>query len=98
VYSANPAIVASGANISISDVLANAILDYILYRAYSKDADYTAHQGRAAQHFQLFMTSVTGKSQIDLQSTPNNVRKMGPEDNTGPAQNANQRLSAAQQG
>jgi hypothetical protein len=86
VYSADPAAASSGGNISIPDVFANAILDYMLYRAYSKDSDYTAQSARATAHFQMFMTSVTGKSQIDQMSTPNNVRKMGPEQNTGPAQ------------
>lgn len=86
VYSADPAAVTAGQNISIPDVFANAILDYVLYRAYSKDADYTAHSQRAAAHFGMFMTSVTGKSQIDNSTSPNNVRKMGPEQATGPAQ------------
>lgn len=89
VYSADPAAVSAGGNLSIPDVFANAVLDYILYRAYSKDADYTAQAGRAAAHFQMFMTSVTGKAQVDAVTTPNNVRKMGPEQNTGIAQNPN---------
>lgn len=86
VYAADPAAVTAGQNISIPDVFANAILDYVLYRAYSKDADYTAHSARAGAHFQMFMTSVTGKAQIDGLTTPNNVRKMGPEGATGVAQ------------
>lgn len=86
VYSADPTVVTAGQNISIPDVYANAILDYMLYRAYSKDADFTAHSARAAAHFQMFMTSVTGKAQVDAATTPNNVRKMGPEQGTGPAQ------------
>lgn len=86
VYSGDPAVVAAGANISIPDVFANAILDYILYRAYSKDADYTAHSARATMHFQMFMTSMTGKTQIDNMTTPNNVRRLGPAQDTGAAQ------------
>lgn len=86
VYSADPAVIAAGANIGLPDVFANAILDYMLYRAYSKDADFNAHAARAGTHYQMFMTSVTGKVQIDGMTTPNSVRKMGPEQNTGPAQ------------
>ena len=86
VYSADPATVASGDNIGVPDVYANAILDYILYRAYSKDADFSAQQSRANTHYQLFMTSVTGKAQIDAVTTPNNVRKLGQEQATGAAQ------------
>lgn len=86
VYAAEPAVVTAGQDLSVPDIFANVVLDYVMYRAYSKDADYTAHQARAASHFQMFMTSVTGKAQIDTMTTPNNVRKMGPEQNTGPAQ------------
>ena len=86
VYSANPATVAAGDNLGVPDVYGNAVLDYILYRAYSKDADYTAQQARAAAHYQMFMTSVTGKAQVDAFATPNNVRKLGPEQSTGAAQ------------
>lgn len=86
VYAAEPTVVTAGQDLSVPDIFANVVLDYVMYRAYSKDADYTAHQARAASHFQMFMTSVTGKAQIDTMTTPNNVRKMGPEQNTGPAQ------------
>ena len=86
VYAAEPATVTAGQDLSVPDIFANVVLDYVLYRAYSKDADYTAHQQRAAAHFQMFMTSVTGKAQVDNLTTPNNVRKMGPEGATGVAQ------------
>lgn len=89
VYSADPTVVAAGQNISLPDIYANAILDYILFRAFSKESDFAAQQQRADTHYKLFWTSITGKSMGDKTSTPNNVRKLGPEENTGPAQYPN---------
>lgn len=83
VYSADPAVIAAGDNISIPDIYANAILDYMLYRAYSKDMDISPQRERANTHYQLFMNSIVGKGKIDAFSSPNNVRKMGPEQSTG---------------
>lgn len=87
VYSANPATIAAGANIGLPDIYANAILDYILFRAFSKESDYSANASRADAHYKLFWTSITGKTMGDKVSTPNNVRKLGTEENTGEAQN-----------
>lgn len=89
VYSANPATVSAGQNIALPDIYANAILDYILFRAFSKESDFSANAQRADNHYKLFWTSITGKSMGDKVSTPNNVRKLGPEENTGPAQYPN---------
>ena len=77
VYSANPTTVALNANLSIPDIYANAVMDYVLYRAYGKDAEYAANQQRAATHYQLFLTSVTGKTQIDVITNPNIDRASG---------------------
>ena len=45
-------------NVSVKDIYGNALLDYILYRAYSKDSDYAGNAGRAAAHFQAFALSM----------------------------------------
>lgn len=86
VYSKDPTTVSAGENIGLPDIYANAILDYMLYRAYSKDMDFAPQQARAQTHYQLFMNSIVGKGRIDAFSTPNNTRKMGPELQTGVAQ------------
>ena len=36
-----------------------------------KDAEYTGNNQRAGNHYQLFMASVTGKSQLDMITNPN---------------------------
>ena len=71
VYSANPATVTASDNLSIPDVFANAVMNYVLYMAYMKDAEYASNAQRAQSHFALFTQSVMGKSQIDNISNPN---------------------------
>lgn len=78
IYSANPATVTQGGNLSIPDIFANAIMNYVLYMAYMKDAEYATNAQRAATHFQLFMATVTGKAQIDVMSNPNADRRPPP--------------------
>lgn len=75
VYSANPATVTLSDNLSIPDIFANAIMNYVLYMAYMKDAEFAGNQQRASSHFQLFTASVTGKGQIDAISNPNIERR-----------------------
>jgi hypothetical protein len=71
IYSANPATVVEASNLSVPDIFANAIMNYVLYMAYMKDAEYATNAQRASSHYNLFMSSLTGKSQIDVMSNPN---------------------------
>ena len=64
----------SGANtttILLDDIYANAITDYILYRAYSKDAEYAANSQRAANHQAAFTGSIGAKTSTDAAVTEN---------------------------
>lgn len=70
VYSSNPTTIALDANLGVPDVFANAVLDYVLYRGYMKETE-TAEQQRASMHYQLFMTSLGSKTQIDAITSPN---------------------------
>jgi Family of unknown function (DUF6682) len=60
--------------LSIDDSYLNAIVDFMLYRAYSKDADYAANAQRAAQHYQVFQAELGDKSGIDTAFNPRNGR------------------------
>jgi hypothetical protein len=73
VYSASPTNIASvGSNtIEVDDIYANAIIDFVLYRAYMKDAEFAGNQQRASGHYNLFLTSVSGGSQIQQALSPN---------------------------
>jgi len=59
-----------GDNISISDIYTNALLDYIMYRAFSKDTEY-ANPNKAANYYQMFRQSLGLKAQIDMTTDPN---------------------------
>ena len=71
IFSANPTTVAQNGNLDIPDIYANAVMNYVLYMAYMKDAEYAGNNQRAANHYRLFTASVTGKGQIDVITTPN---------------------------
>jgi len=71
IYSANPAAVTQSDDLEIPDIYGNAVMNYVLYMAYMKDAEYAGNSQRAANHYQIFTTSVTGKGQVDAITTPN---------------------------
>jgi hypothetical protein len=68
-----PADIAIGASILVNDEYAEALLDYVLFRAFSRDADYTENAQRAIAHWQNFLM-VVGK--LD-QKTMDNIAKKG---------------------
>ena len=45
-------------NVSIPDIYGNALLDYILYRAYSKDSEYAGNAQRAQAHYTAFTNTL----------------------------------------
>lgn len=72
IYSRSPTSLANLATaITLNDIYMNVILDYILYRAYSKDTDYAGNQTRAANHYNGFNNSLGVKSQAEVASSPN---------------------------
>jgi len=75
IYSGNPAVVTLSDSLSIPDIFANAILNYVLYMAYMKDAEFAGNANRASTHFQLFTASVTGKGSVDAMTNPNMERR-----------------------
>lgn len=69
-YSAMPATVSVGQAIGIEDIYANALLDYVLYRAYLKDAEYTQNADRATLHYKAFLAALGAKESIDSSVEP----------------------------
>jgi hypothetical protein len=51
--------------IAIDDSFLNPILDFMLYRAYTKDADYAENGARAQAHFAVAQQSLGEKTQVD---------------------------------
>ena len=72
VYSGAPTDLANtSATISVDDIFANAIIDYVLFRCYLKDAEYAGNQQRAGTHFQLFSSSLGAGGQAQFNVSPN---------------------------
>lgn len=51
--------------VNIDDIYVNAIVDYVLYRAFLKDAEVAANAARAASHLGAFNTSLGIKTAVD---------------------------------
>lgn len=56
--------------IKLDDIYLSPITDWILYRAYSKDAEYGANEQRAAAAFQTFNGAIGTKTQVDAAVSP----------------------------
>jgi hypothetical protein len=71
VYSAAPTAVAAGGVISIDDIYANALLDYVMFRAYSKDAEYAANAQLAVAYYTSFANGIGLQIKNSQQRNPN---------------------------
>ena len=73
VYSNSPTDLANtSAVISVDDIYANAIMDYVLFRAYQKDSEYAGNAQRAGTHYQLFLQCIGQCMQAQELISPNN--------------------------
>jgi hypothetical protein len=70
VYAASPADVAENAPILVDDVYATALVNYIMYRAYSKDAEYAANAALATAYYGQFMTLLGAKVAAEQVTAP----------------------------
>jgi hypothetical protein len=52
-------------NLDVPDMYGNVIIDYILYRAYTKDSEYAGNAQRAVSHYQAFANALG----IEVQGT-----------------------------
>lgn len=57
--------------IQVPDIYANCLLDYVLFRAYSKDADYAGNAERSAGHYAMFTAALGVKQQNEVSINPN---------------------------
>lgn len=71
VYTAQPTDASLGGNITLDDVYSTPLTNYILYRAYSKDAEYAANPTLAAAYYQAFQGQLQGKVTAEGATNPN---------------------------
>ena len=75
VYSKTPTDLSSASsNLDIDDIYANAVIDYVLFRAYQKDSEYAGNAQRAQTHYQLFLNCIGQGMQAQELLSPNNDR------------------------
>ena len=60
-------------NISLPDIYGNAVLDYILYRAYTKDSEYAGNANRAQAHYAAFNNALGNEIKATVAVAPNPV-------------------------
>lgn len=83
IYGASPTALAdaaltNSAVISVDDIYQTVLIDYILYRAYSKDAEYAADAQRSQFHQQAYMNLLTGKAKLETVFDPNSAAPFNP--------------------
>lgn len=61
---------ATAETIRIADGFSNALLDYVLYRAFSKDAEVASNAARAVAYYQSFQAALGVKGQAEAASQP----------------------------
>jgi len=75
IYSATPvALTTVGQTMTLQDQYLNPVLDWVLYRAYTKDASYAGNLERAQVHLQNFANSLQVKMTIQWASSVNSAR------------------------
>ena len=52
--------------INTADIFANALIDYVLYRAYSKDSGIASNAGRAEAYYSTFVASVGAEGKATI--------------------------------
>ncbi len=71
VYSVSPEpCVGEQSALTINEIYANTLLNYILFRAYSKDNDFAANDPKSKSYYQLFAAQVGIKAGADKATEP----------------------------
>lgn len=71
IYVAAPADATLVSTITLDDIFVTALVNYILYRAYSKDAEFAANASAAAAYYQAFQGNLAGKAGAEAGTNPN---------------------------
>lgn len=71
-YSQSPVeITVTSTELVNEDIYAGALVDYVCYRAFSKDSEYAGNAQRAVVHYQQFANSLGVGRKISIISSPN---------------------------
>lgn len=71
IYTKNPTdCTTSSSSLALHDIYTDALLNYVLYRAYSKDAEFAANASLSGQYLQIFSSMLGIKTQKDAAYSP----------------------------
>lgn len=71
-YAATPTAITSELTaVGLSDFYTPALVNYVVFRAYSKDTDYTSNANAAAVYYQMFKDALAGKQAFEMATNPN---------------------------
>ena len=72
IFQAVPANVTQASDeLDLPDVYMSPLVDYVLYRAYSKDSEYAGNSERAKMHYQAAANSIGLMTQVEQAYSPN---------------------------
>ena len=78
VYSKNPtALTSTSDTIQVDDMFVNALINFVLYRAYLKEGEFAANFQRAGSHYQLFTQALGLTAQADAGDLPKQEATVG---------------------
>lgn len=66
-----------GITLDVHEIYGAALVDYVLYRAYSKDAQFAGNAQRAGAHYGQFQNLIGVKGAAEAATTPNAARSVG---------------------
>ena len=67
----------SSTQLTQEDVYTGAMVDYVCYRAFSKDSEYAGNAGRAQAHYGQFINSLGLGNKVSLGTSPNTANVGG---------------------
>ena len=75
-YSTSPTDLPTSATaISIDDIYANPMIDYVLYRAYGKDLELAGNADNSEKHYTKFQAFLSAKKTVDASLQPEDMVK-----------------------
>jgi len=87
-YSKTPVELINSDSLNEDELYSSAIVDYILYRAFSKDAEYTGNMARATTHYAAFANALGVGLKNKLVASPNTANIGGAVPRVGAAAQA----------
>jgi len=89
VYAVSPTEITDlNAELTNEDIYTGAMVDYLCYRAFSKDAEYAGNAGRAASHYATFANALGLGNKVGLVVSPNTANVGGMMPRVGQAEMA----------